>query len=355
MTCYYIVRTPLQLLGALEYRHARADIANHVIATDFATEHQFNAGGKLFPAVDGLERIDAWQSSRLRLMASRIARIRGGWTIDEWSQRRFAERLLPRIRPHDVLVVGNPMDCMCEWLLRHTKCSERVAVDDGLANVDFALHSGEHTDGSTRQRLRRLIWGSTTLDPRSLHYFTMFETLRDKGLRTTHHAWPYLSRLRQGKLRSVQAEAWYLGQPLVGSGYISRTDQVDLVERCVDSCQKAGLTLRYACHPSETPEHMPPHWRAFKLELPIEWHLSQSQEVPCAVLSAFSSALISLAELLRGTSHCAAVELDAHSVLPSRLATYRRVWGYLQRESNCRSTLTTIGASELRFWLGSNT
>lgn len=350
-TCFYIIRTPLQYLGALEHFHARQDIHNHVLITDMISTHQYGAIRTLVPLTDWSEHLDFWRISASRRHVAMLAGFRYAWIAAEFSLRSLSRTLVSRIGANDTLVVGNPGDVMCRWFLKHACCKERVVVDDGLANVEFALHAACGDPRSRRDKIQAALWGNIDVDPKCITYFTMFASLSGVGYRTTIHHWRHLSQLSAVRSTQPIAEAWFLGQGLVGNGYLPLAQYEALVNRCISACRAAGLGFRYACHPSEAPTQLPLHWLPFKLELPIEWHLVNSPESPCAVISAFSSALVSLAQLLPKVTRCAAVQLGFEQVLPPNRARYERVLDCLRKEATANEALKIVQADELGDWL----
>jgi hypothetical protein len=353
--CFFVVRTPLQYLAALEARACLFDDWHPVLVSDLVTTstYQLRAVNDMCARAHWPERLDSIADSSVRRLGVGFAPWRFGWMIDEITQCRFANRILRSICDTDALVVGNPFDQMCNYLIRRAKCKTKLVVDDGLANLEFAFGPSGGRDRSRRRHARRLVWGGNSAVPRDLTYFTMFSSLAARGFNVAPNTWSHLRNRSPGTAQKVTSEVWFVGQDLAGNGYTTKRGHREYVEDCLTACSSSGLRFRYICHPFEDPRAYPREWGPTKFETPIEWQLTHSNHVPAVVLSAFSSALVSLGRLLPDETRIAAVEVRPNLLNGSRNHLYRRVLGYLRDELAERHSSAVLATAELATWLSS--
>jgi hypothetical protein len=181
----------------------------------------------------------------------------------------------------------------------------------------------------------------------------MFSSLAARGFNVAPNTWSHLRNRSPGTAQKVTSEVWFVGQDLAGNGYTTKRGHREYVEDCLTACSSSGLRFRYICHPFEDPRAYPREWGPTKFETPIEWQLTHSNHVPAVVLSAFSSALVSLGRLLPDETRIAAVEVRPNLLNGSRNHLYRRVLGYLRDELAERHSSAVLATAELATWLSS--
>ncbi|MEZ4386112.1 MAG: hypothetical protein R3D98_00760 [Candidatus Krumholzibacteriia bacterium] len=304
-----VVKTPLQLLNAIEARH-EFGFANPVL---YVLTSYYNSREELLALVDERD----WAAVRC-MDYGHIGKTAGlpvldaGWVIRseramrlrQWLLRDRFDAVFAPWRGVSNLVLGNYLQSQFKhlaWLCRPGRC---IVVDDGTDTLRVAaarrnLHRHGPTDVETPARWHqpRRWWSQNRVDwnRSEAPAITVFSTY-DVDL-------PPTDRLVTNAYRHVRARAraaargercYFLGQPLVEDGYLDVPTFRELLGQVQRSF--APREVVYLPHPREDRARLGPDLAAVGLTAleigkPLEFHLLEAAELPAVIASFFCSAL----------------------------------------------------------------
>jgi hypothetical protein len=211
----FVVRTPLQLLNALEAQ--RAFDSDRCVLVVVASKGHVERLAETVTA-------DDWQE----VHCFRFRAASGGWRsraaalASQARVRASLDRLARRWTKVDRLFLGNLNDLFCRHLANTLRPGSVVLLDDGMATINIARR---RACGVGRSRPRTAAWksaiyerviGARTREPRELVFFTSYDVDVGPADRIVRNTFERLrSRVQQ---LAVVDEIMFLGQPLIETG-----------------------------------------------------------------------------------------------------------------------------------------
>jgi len=341
-----VVKTPLQILNALEARH-HFGFSRPALA--LLTSRKFPRD-LLLPLVDPAE----WSTVRCFELDPRrrplhlpglsearndeLAEIR--WMYQQWRLRRRYNEFFRPWRDTANLVIGNYHQPHFRHLANLLPGARCILVDDGTDTFRVAQARREFAAGAVPPRPpaspwrtpKRWWWSSQVawnVNPRErLVFFSTY----DLSLPVTDTLVPnrYLRASQHAGASRTDGRVLFLGQPLVEDGYLGLADFRTLLGHVRRS--HADQPLTYVPHPREDRRSLAGVLAECGIALeeiakPFEFHLLDSATLPGTVASFFSSALDNC-RLIWGDR----MRLLAYRIDPEYLRTSREfvaeIYGY---------------------------
>ncbi|HOX24958.1 MAG TPA: hypothetical protein PLL30_04235 [Candidatus Krumholzibacteria bacterium] len=331
-----VVKTPLQILNALEARHhfgfARP-------ALTLLTSRKFPRE-MLLPLVDPADwaaircfELDPYRRPvRLPLVPAganeELAEIR--WIAQQWRLRRRYTAFFRPWRGAADLVIGNYHQAHFRHLANLFRDSRCILVDDGTDTFRVAQARRELAAGALATpapspwRTPKKWWLASevawNVRPRkNLVFFSTYDL--DLAAADTLVRNRYEHAGRQIVANASDGRVLFLGQPLVEDGYLGRSDLRALLGDVRRS--HTSQPLAYVPHPREDRAALAGVLgdcgiAMYEIGKPFEFHLLDSTSLPGTVASFFSSALDNC-RLIWGNR----IRLLAYRIAPERLRTSR--------------------------------
>lgn len=217
------------------------------------------------------------------------------------------------LAPDDLAAVGDPCFDLYQDALARSPTQHAWVLDDGVGNWR-SLHAvvaggplpGPPRPGFARGIAKRLIVGELRV-PRSdkLRWFTLFA--RYLGCHEHIHQNGFLRLKEISQVGEPSEEVLFLGSPLVSAGILSANDYAVLCREAADvlALRYPGAVLTYLRHRREGPAEAEGTAAFPVIEEstgPIELRWLGGTPPPRAVAGILSTALFTLAELLRGAT-----------------------------------------------------
>lgn len=323
-----LVRTPLQLLNAVEARRHFGFARTALMIVEY--------GGVGLPPFDrscidpadwtGVQVVDLnpvprpWPYRWLdhpRLAASEKANV-----LRQCHRRRVFERALRPWRGVPHVLLGNYLQGWFRHAAWRCARAECILLDDGTDTLRIAAlrPRGEKPAPPLSIRRRPKAWWYrryAAWEDRQREQVTFFSSFElDLPPQDRHVANTYRHSRRRLQSAGRDRRCLFLGQPLVEDGYLAAADHADLLAAVKASL--AGHDLFYVPHRREDPALVAPLLRRLqiaelRLDRAFEYWLLSAPTVPAAVASFFSSAL----------DTCRLIAGDALRILAFRLPADR--------------------------------
>jgi hypothetical protein len=254
--------------------------------------------------------------------------------------------LTVRYKHIDTLFIGHIDDVWMRFFVKRVKAKNTVLLEDGIAtlaiaarrygsneNDPFPLHQNKPGKGFFRNNIfeERLL-GNQNVTLSSLTFFTAY-----KSIEVNAHDRIVENRFLCLKEKAVRKqvpvnEVWFIGQPLVERGIISKKEIIALLTKVKN---RWGSTNEYfyVIHRSErSPQYLNEvGYKTISFDNPIEVVLTQQHGLPRVIGSVNSSALINLLKLQNETKlfYCQ-LSQSFYSSRPDS----RRILEYYQKHTN---------------------
>jgi hypothetical protein len=297
----FLVLTPLQVVNAIEARHAFDTVSNCLVllsigqprsqleelvdARDWSEVH----------VIDAMATVDG-HTPRLQRYASMLA------------ARRALDRLAQRLGAVEGLFLGNYESRYARHLAARL-CHEKLYVlDDGTGTVLTAEQRlGHHVsqftwDQSAKLGIRNRLLGFVPYDASSLVFFTSFDirvTGRDEVVRNS------FARLRRDVVGTrIIDELWFLGQSLVEDAVMIEATYFGYVKAAMREANASRFV--YVPHRRENPDRVARLSRELGVEVrvygrPIEVELVKSDVLPSVLGSFYCAALDNCRQMFSGS------------------------------------------------------
>jgi hypothetical protein len=304
MRARIFVNSPLQVIGAWEFMGWLAECrGGGPVEFDVVL---VNAG------TDGSRRQTKDTADRLGIATRDIGRGGGGVAA---ARERFAllRREVAELESDDLVAVGDPCFDLYLDALARTPTRHAWVLDDGVGNwralnavVACRRLPGPLDGGRTRSTVKRLLVGGLRTPRRdALDWFSMFARYLPPHERIHQNG---LDRLKSlSPATAASDDILFLGSPLVASGILSGEDYTALCREAARILEgrypRARLVyLRHRREGAGEAGGMACFPVAQASTGPVELHWIDGSASPRAVAGVLSTALFTLAELLRGRS-----------------------------------------------------
>jgi hypothetical protein len=341
----FFIETPLQLVNAIEAKHALELTDNHVV---ILLSDIYPVG--LFRPLLGDEQWDSAQyvDSRVparhalhRLRDHPSQRIRSYYETTELRDlRKRLDALAGSLGVADALVLGNYcLDHMRHFAnaLSHEKL---ILIDDGTTTLDIADDRRRYAAGRSprvrRSRTDALVnfligWRLGHRDRAT--FFTVYDMDVGSADTLVRHSYDYL-RGRASEFE-CNGEVLFLGQTIYYEG-ISEDAYLDELRRV--GAHFAGDTLVYAPHKGEKPDRVERirqelGWEIRRYDAPIEYQLAMRGPLPRILASFYSSALENCRLIFGSRLMIESVYLDP-GLVPRAAAFVRSVYDYYESKTS---------------------
>jgi hypothetical protein len=224
--------------------------------------------------------------------------------------------LTVRYKQVDTLFVGHIDDVWMRFFVRRVKAKNTVLLEDGIAtlriaarrygssvNGPFPLHQNKPGKGFFRNNIfEERVLGNQNVTFRSLTFFTAYNSIEVSAHdRIVENG--FLCLKEQAVKNQVPVnEVWFIGQPLVERGIITKEELIALLAKVKN---RWGSTYEYfyVIHRSERPPQYLGEvgYKTISFDNPIEVVLTQLQSLPRVIGSVNSAALINTSKLLSET------------------------------------------------------
>lgn len=311
----FVVGTPLQLLNAIEARHALNLTDNHlVLVTDYNHTPETGVWSRLVCAADWetvhyLELRDARREFRPRYVPELLRGKLSNYLQHyyQYGNKVRVDRLAREFPAVDYLVLGNYHGDYGRHIANRLKYRCLCLVDDG---TDVLLINEERKErrenggtasgsrGSWWMRLKGnarksiLMWD--VRQARNLLFFTAYDIEVPREDQLVRNDYSHFKK--QIAPSTGHESGMFLGQCLVRDGYMSQLTYLDYLRRV--RCHFGTRPLVYVPHPREPESLVNEIGRDLgfvirKFDVPIEWQLMKDASRPSVLASFFCSALIS--------------------------------------------------------------
>ncbi|MGI9038203.1 MAG: hypothetical protein ACR2GQ_04985 [Gemmatimonadota bacterium] len=226
---------------------------------------------------------------------------------------RLMRAELGELASDDLVAVGDPCFDLYQDLLARTPTEIAWVLDDGVGNwrslravVEGDPLPGPLRPGFARGVAKRLVLGELRVPPRDrLRWFTLFARYLGEHEHVVQNRFTRLKA--KSRLTAPSERVLFLGSPLVAAGIQSTSDYTAFCRQAAGTLagRYPGAALTYLRHRREGPGEAAgaAHFPAVEDSMgPVELRWLGGSSPPRAVAGAFSTALFTLAELLRGTS-----------------------------------------------------
>jgi hypothetical protein len=298
----FFVETPLQMLNAIEAKHALglSDTRVVILLSDIYSKASFR------PFLSD-EQWGGTEYVESRILPSRAVgwlcgrvpqRIRSYYeTIGLRGLRERLDRQAEAVGAADALLIGNYYLPHMRHFANVLPHRELILIDDGTATLEIAEERQRHAHGHARvpkfraeQLVNRVVGWRLEHQPRAT-FFTIYETAVGPLDRKIQHAYSYL-RAKAADFE-CSGEVLFLGQTIYYEG-ITEDAYMQQLRRVRQHF--AGEKLVYAPHKGEMPERVNRireefGWEIRRYDVPIEYQLAMRGPLPKVLASFYSSAL----------------------------------------------------------------
>jgi len=354
----FIVDSSFELLNAIEASHRASSSENYLLVLNEAGQASC-AYRKIIDNQHWKKVLYEWiviDSDAFQALASfpRLSRFLRSWYgryLNLMRMRRVA-RLARSFGKVDNLYLGHYW-AEHKAFMRHFANSiehkNLILLDDGTDIIDIsnrrkAFHDARRNAGGTGvsprnslvrgqlDALRRKYWTWDATEAPSVTFFTTFALDTCGGDHLIRNEY---SHLRSLAARYVQSDAiYFLGQCLVDDGYMELETYLEYLSRVRGYF--AGQNILYVPHPRESTQIVDEVHRAFGFEIkrfdvPIEYQLVTSGQLPKMIASFFCSALESCSNIFAGRMEIACFHIRPEHLLINQDAV-ERIYLYFEQK-----------------------
>jgi len=290
-TCYFFVRTPIQLYNAVEakIKLCKETKCNLIILSDYPpTLSQFE---RLIDSKMWSEVYIPWGKYKTLTKFKLFNRLLN-------INRRFSlKRILTDIMDHDMVFWGNYNSIWLRYFI--SKKNNNVTIlDDGFAALSIPKHIKNHELFFKKNKslvgiIENLFVSSKNSIPlKRLHFFTSFKNITPLvNDRSTYTDYPFLKTQSRRDLPN-QKTVYFIGQPLILLSIVNKETYLRNINSIFEYYEKKGMKCFYVPHRSAIHNYIPENWNTLNFNLPLEALIFQdTHQLPKIMASFYSSAL----------------------------------------------------------------
>ncbi len=351
----FLVETPLQLLNAIEAKHYFENTPACLVILDTS----------LYPR-DSLDRIastEAWDGIHWAAIAIPLARavpaVHASYLgervaeyhayLQQFFSRRILGNLARSLGATQNLFVGNYLQGHQRHFANALSHQALYLLDDGTDTLRINQSRKQSTKPPALLGFARLKgWLHRTLhewndrETESLTFFTAYDLEIRPGDSMLKNDYRHFRSLSSTATRT--SEVLFLGQPLVGDGYLNKLEYFEQLEKVKAHFKDEDLV--YIPHKREAPAlitelQSTTGIRVHRFDLPIEFELVAHGRVPKAIASFFSSALENCRLIFGDDMEIRAFYIDPRSLAPG-CEFVEDIYGYLKSKSSLRFQVVII-------------
>lgn len=213
----------------------------------------------------------------------------------------------------DNLFIGHIDDVWMRFFVRRVRAQNIVLLEDGVATLRiadrrygssvhsyFPLHQNKPSKGFFRNSIfEDKVLGDQNVTLKLLTFFTAYNDIKVNGV--DHIVENKFLNLREKAVKNQETtnQVWFIGQPLVERGIITKNELLELLTK-VKNRWGLGCEYFYVIHRSErTPQYLDEiGYKTISFDNPIEVVLTQQQQLPRVIGSVNSAALINSIKIL---------------------------------------------------------
>ncbi len=356
----FIVDTTYQLLNAIEAANYLGLSNNHLIIVNEAGQLS-GAYKKIIDSKDWVKVINVW----LAIDTDKCNYVRLGPRVAEFARRWYARYLnLQRMRIAakiaESIVEVNNLFLGHYWadhkpFMRHFANTIRhrnlYILDDGTDIIDVnnrrrALDNIDVDDsfghsrvtslpvGNVARHLLRKYWRWDISEARNVTFFTTYDLHTRPGDHVVKNEYRYLRSLAAAA--KPNGEIYFLGQCLVDDGYVDAETYLDYLGRV--KAYFGDEAIKYIPHPRESEVmvksvHDILGFEIKKFDVPVEYQLVVSEEIPKVIASFFCSALESCSNMFADR-----IKIACFYISPSQMNKAQKavasIYEYFERKAS---------------------
>jgi len=328
MKSVFLVKTPLQLLNAIEARHhyeLKKQDCVVILMADRKSQKQLR---NLAQAVDEWGDVLDLNDAPLLFLdplknVNADSLFNNFWKLKIFNRSIFYVHRLNRISKClgevEYFFVGYARYVYMKHLVNITPHRKIVSLDDGNATLELAKERGFSPNNikslplkkKIKLFLRKYIQGLNSNEFSRLEFFTIYNIDLDRKDSLVKHNFSYLKSRIENISRTE--EVYFIGSPLSETGIVSKSSLLENLKR-VKSYYK-GKNIVYISHRRESEINLKEISRelgmkVIQFEYPIEYQLAMKGPRPVVLASFISSALDSCSLIFGDTMRVVAFRLD---------------------------------------------
>ena len=328
MKSVFLVKTPLQLLNAIEARHhyrLHKDDCVLILMADRKSQAQLRNLANV---------VEEWgyvaDLNHVPLLFSKPLRKQGAtglldkfWKFKLFSKSLFYVPRLNRIRRQlgevNYFFVGYARYSYMKHLVNITPHKCVVALDDGNATIQLVKERNDATVNISnntfskriKSYLKQHVQAIKLDDYKRLEFFTIYDVEPGERDTVVKNSFSYLHD--KSASLEVTKKVYFIGSPIAETGILAQYEYLDHLKR-VKSYYK-GKELVYITHRREKPENLSAIYEKLGLNVvqfdyPIEYQLAVIGPRPLIIASFISSALDSCGLIFGDTMQIVSFKLD---------------------------------------------